>query len=190
MIPPGLKPIPSLPGTHISTTGDLWVEPWIASDGKRLKGGWKKAHVRADGYNSVMVYSKSYLLHRLIAEAHLPNPEDLPVVRHRDDNPRNNDVSNLAWGTHSDNTQDMISRGRARFQQLTVCVKGHDITDRDAGGNCNGCVRDRRSGGLPEGDPRHGTSNGFNNYGCRCSRCTEAESARGKEKYVRLGRNR
>lgn len=28
--------------------------------------------------------------------------------------------------------------------------------------------------GLPEGDPRHGTVNGYENYGCRCALCAEA----------------
>jgi hypothetical protein len=28
--------------------------------------------------------------------------------------------------------------------------------------------------GLPEGDPRHGSKNGYGNYGCRCAACTEA----------------
>lgn len=187
MIPSGLLPIPSLPGAHISETGDLWIEPWRGSDGRRLPGGWRKPHVREDGYNVVTVYGKPHLLHRLIAEAHIPNPEEHPVVRHRDDNPNHNEARNLVWGTHADNTQDMISRGRARFQRLTKCVNGHDIKDRDASGNCRECTRTRRQGGLQEHDPRHGTSNGFSNYGCRCPLCTEAESLRGKEKYARLG---
>lgn len=190
MIPEGLSEIPSLPGAYISETGDLWVAPWRGSDGRNLPGGWKRPSVRKDGYTLVMVYGKRHLLHRLIAETYIPNPEELPVVRHRDDNPRHNEVRNLEWGTHADNTQDMISRGRARFQQLTQCVNGHDIEDRDAAGNCNGCVRDRRSKGLPGGDPRHGTSNGFSNYGCRCVDCTKAESTRGKEKYMRLSKAR
>lgn len=131
MIPAGLSPIPSLSGAYISETGDLWIAPWRGSDGRRLPGGWKKPYVRKDGYNIVMVFGKPHLLHRLIALAYLPNPEGYPVVRHRDDNPSHNEVGNLVWGTHSDNTQDMIARGRARFQRLTHCVNGHDIKDRD-----------------------------------------------------------
>lgn len=190
MIPAGLSLIPSLSGAYISETGDLWIAPWRGSDGRRLPGGWKKPYVRKDGYNIVMVFGKPHLLHRLIALAYLPNPEGYPVVRHRDDNPSHNEVGNLVWGTHSDNTQDMIARGRARFQRLTHCVNGHDIKDRDTSSNCRQCTKDRRKLGLADDDPRHGTSNGFNNYGCRCQDCTEAESARGKEKYRRLGKTR
>lgn len=37
--------------------------------------------------------------HRLVAMAFLPNPKKLPQVCHEDDNPKNNNVSNLKWGT-------------------------------------------------------------------------------------------
>ena len=52
-------------------------------------------------------------IHRLVAQAFIPNPDNLPVVMHLDDNPRNNHVSNLQWGTQRDNIYDMISKGRA-----------------------------------------------------------------------------
>ncbi|WP_332855421.1 HNH endonuclease [Duganella sp. S19_KUP01_CR8] len=38
-----------------------------------------------------------FLVHELVAEAHLPNPSGLKWVRHKDGNPRNNKVENLAW---------------------------------------------------------------------------------------------
>lgn len=52
------------------------------------------------------------LVHRLVAEAFIPNPKNLPMVRHLDDNPKNNNVSNLAWGTQVDNMQDCVKHGR------------------------------------------------------------------------------
>lgn len=42
-------------------------------------------------------------IHRLVAQTFLPNPDNLPVVMHKDNNKLNNHVSNLEWGTHSDN---------------------------------------------------------------------------------------
>ncbi|MQA40390.1 hypothetical protein GEV02_19745 [Rugamonas sp. FT29W] len=38
-----------------------------------------------------------FLVHDLVAEAHLPNPSGLKYVRHKDGNLRNNKVENLAW---------------------------------------------------------------------------------------------
>ena len=47
--------------------------------------------------------SKQFLLHRLIAETFIPNPDKLPQVNHKDENGFNNDISNLEWVTAKEN---------------------------------------------------------------------------------------
>jgi hypothetical protein len=53
-------------------------------------------------------------VHRLIAMTYLPNPNQYPIVMHKDDNPLNNQVDNLMWGTQKMNIDDMITKGRSK----------------------------------------------------------------------------
>lgn len=50
-------------------------------------------------------------VHRLVAEAFIPNPDNMPIVRHLNDIPNDNRVENLAWGTQKDNMQDAVRNG-------------------------------------------------------------------------------
>lgn len=70
-------------------------------------------HLNKGGYPVVSLGKNcKKLVSRLTAEAFIPNPDNLPMVRHMDDNPQNNHVSNLRWGTQKDNMQDCVKYGR------------------------------------------------------------------------------
>lgn len=94
-------------GYQVSNFGN--VRSYVKNkDGKDLKFIKNK-----QGYNTVCLRrGNRRLVHRLVADAFIPNPDNLPLVRHMDDNPSNNRVDNLAWGTQTDNMQDCVRHGR------------------------------------------------------------------------------
>lgn len=50
-------------------------------------------------------------VHILVAEAYVPNPNNYPIVMHKDDNKRNPCADNLEWGTVSQNTKSAHAHG-------------------------------------------------------------------------------
>ena len=74
-----------------------------------------KLRKRKDGYLQIKLYKdgaeKVYLVHRLVSEAFIPNPNNLPEINHKDENKQNNCVDNLEWCSRSYNNR---YNGRAK----------------------------------------------------------------------------
>lgn len=85
-----------------------------------------KTYKDKDGYIKVILCKNNKTrflsIHRLLAEAFIPNPENLPQINHKDENKENNDIDNLEWCTckyninyGSRNERMLISRKRNKF---------------------------------------------------------------------------
>lgn len=98
--------IPGISDYHVTKEGTVY---------SNKRGVWKirKTSLSNTGRVRVRLKNKWYNVARLVAMVYIPNPDNLPVVMHLDNNPTNNKVENLRWGTQSDNIQQAYDEGRA-----------------------------------------------------------------------------
>lgn len=89
------KPIKGLEGLYsISNLGRVRNEKFNRILNPSLKNNGYYYHNL-----SVNGKKKNFYIHRLIAEAFIPNPYDYPVINHKDENKTNNSIDNLEWCT-------------------------------------------------------------------------------------------
>ena len=69
-----------------------------------------------NGYKFVSIKGKNKTIHRLVAQAFIPNPNDYPVINHIDGNKLNNCVDNLEWCTYKYNTREAIKLGLMKIK--------------------------------------------------------------------------
>ena len=90
------------------------------------KGGYLRVTLSKDGR------VKQYLVHRIVAEAFLPNPNNLPQINHIDECKTNNSVDNLEWcnneyncnyGNHNSNISDTQSIPIAQYRLDGTFIK-------------------------------------------------------------------
>ena len=89
------------------------TEDYYISNRGRFKHGKKllKTKPGLDGYPRCNLGKNKKRVHRLVAQAFIPNPDNLPVVDHIDGCKTNNNVENLRWVTQQENIQAAYDTG-------------------------------------------------------------------------------
>lgn len=86
------------------------------------------------GYmKTVLLFDRKYKpvkIHRLVAEAFIENPDNLPQVNHKDGNKGNNSVANLEWTSNYDNAHHAMEHGL--FQNSLEAIKKSNQARRKA----------------------------------------------------------
>lgn len=133
----------SLPRVVVRTNG----RPYTVVK-RKLTPTWNGDHLqvrlKVDGNTFVR------FVHHLVLEAFVgPRPEGMRGL-HRDDNPFNNSVGNLYWGTAQDNAFDRVRNGNDHNARKARCKRGHLLLGDNlapwAGNRC--CVSCNRALGL------------------------------------------
>ena len=97
-----------IPGYMVSNCGRVWSE----KSHKFLKLKRLDDHGHKGVGMSICGKVVYRYIQRLVAKAFIPNTNNAPVVRHLDDDPNNNFVYNLAWGTQKENALDALRNGK------------------------------------------------------------------------------
>ena len=87
---------------EVSNTGEI----------RNAKGKTKKSSLKKGvntNYKEISLWkdrkNKRFLVHRLVAKAFIPNPDNYPIINHKDENGTNNCVENLEWCNHRYNAK-------------------------------------------------------------------------------------
>lgn len=102
---------------------DKWEDYMVSTNGEVISKKRNKS-LKADtttGYCRVCLQKnnikKWYLIHRLVAEAFIPNPENKPCVNHINGIKTDNRVSNLEWCTYAENSIHAVKNGLIKYQK-------------------------------------------------------------------------
>lgn len=113
----------------VSSLGRMMTTKYKAAN--RVRHEFIKPAADESGYLRTMIKvagrNRTIKMHRIIAEAFILNPDNLPTVNHLDFNPSNNEISNLEWASWKRQAQYSYAAGRIKKPICTNHVKGSKI---------------------------------------------------------------
>lgn len=126
----GWKKVEGFSSYKISTNGGIYsiISKKLLTSYSSLSGRRSITLVNDQGEQ------KKMYIHRLVALAYLPNPNNYPVINHIDGNPANNKVGNLEWCTYAQNSQHAYDTGINKNKTAVVqfTLEGEEIARFDS----------------------------------------------------------
>lgn len=116
------RDVPGHPKYSVSETGLVASFYNVPNQDVKILATWPNQY----GHRMTRIEGEHFLIHRLVAMAFIPNPYNYPIVRHLNDDPTDNRVENLAWGTMADNHQDMVDHDRD-FKKAVYCYETNEV---------------------------------------------------------------
>lgn len=101
-----LVDITGIRGYKINRSGEVYTPAGLKRKTCFDKYGYERVNIRNNGKRT------NYFIHRLLAIAFIPNPENKPIINHINGNRADNRLENLEWVTYAENVQDGFKRGR------------------------------------------------------------------------------
>ena len=130
------KPIPGWEDLYeVSDQGRVRSLDRIDSRGWRRKGQILRANPNSCGYPSVQLFRdakrRSVKVHTLVLEAFVGSCPPGMEACHWNDTKDDNRLSNLRWGTPSENQLDLVRNGRHKNAEKTHCLNGHPFDEKN-----------------------------------------------------------
>lgn len=107
----GWAPIKGYDEYEINIKGEIYLKGGY-HNGRRRKSKFIKKVLGGNGYYVINLNREKHLLHRLLAETFIPNPDNKPCIDHIDGNPKNNSLDNLRWVTHKENLNNPVTKAK------------------------------------------------------------------------------
>lgn len=124
------KQIEGYPHLYISTKGRIYTTTYQR---------FLKPYLTNRGYLNIGLNKDKVIkvtsVHRLVAKAFIPNPDNLPQVDHIDGNKLNNEVKNLQWISTSDNCRKSFSHAEKRNKAIICVETGKVFTSKAQAGH-------------------------------------------------------
>lgn len=114
--PKKIRPIPGFPGYSAREDGVIYSDNYRRTGRRHPLSQW----AQIDGYKRVKIKGTAPFVHRLIAFAFIPNPENKPQINHLNGQKGDNQAKNLEWCTQHENMAHAVQTGLKVNRSINV----------------------------------------------------------------------